>query len=226
MRILIYSAEFGDYEPEIHQPVKPKLRHNVMYSYVQFSDKSLKKFSLWHHREPLHLSKGLIDKPQYRARYHKMDPLWLLHEDYDYTLWVDASMSLLVDPMDLIELLGDHDLMTFRHRHRDTLAEEGATVIKIKQQDPTVIQNQLNYYKQAGYNDYVGLPETGLLLRRVNKKVLAFNERWYSQILTFSVRDQMSFGFSAWKTGIKVGFFPGHVRSQKYNILHQHRNQR
>jgi hypothetical protein len=173
----------------------------------------------------MNTSKPWINEHQYRARYHKTDPLGILHGDYDYTLWVDASMSLLVDPMELIELLGDNDLMTFRHRHRDTLLAEGQTVIKIKQQDPRVIQNQLNFYKQAGYNDYVGLPETGLLLRKVSPKIEAFNGHWFNQILTFSVRDQMSFGYSAWKTGIKVGFFPGHVRSQRYNILHKHRRQ-
>lgn len=228
MRILIYSAEFGSYEHEVNQPIKPKLRQDVIYSYVRYSDRpsTKSKEGMWHHREPLQSSKELIDKPQYRARYHKMDPLGLMHEAVDYTLWVDASMSLIVDPMELIELMGDNDLMTFQHRHRTTILEEGQTVVKIKQQDPRVITNQINYYSQEGYRNDVALPETGLLLRRVNDKIRAFNAFWYSQILAFSVRDQMSFGYSAWKTGIKVGFFPGHVRSQRYNILHKHRSQR
>lgn len=223
MRILIYSAEFGNYENEVRQPVEPPLRQDAMYSYSRFTDNILPKRMVWHQREPLHQSKDLVDRPQYRARFHKLDPLGLLHEDYDYTIWVDASMQLLADPAELIDQLGDKDVMTFRHRHRTNIVEEGNTVIKIKQQKPEVIQNQINYYRQADYRDFVPLPETGLLVRRCNSRVRRFNKLWWSQVQLFSVRDQMSFGFSAWRAGVKVGFFPGHVRSGRYNTLNQHR---
>ena len=149
MRVLIYSAEFGNYENELLQPLAPLVTQDALYSYTRFSDGPNKiRIGLWHHREPLQQSKELVDVPQLRARFHKLDPLGLLHEEYDYTIWVDASMKLLVDPMELIWLLGDHDLMTFQHRHRSTIIEEGNTVIKIKQQDPQKICNQINFYHQ------------------------------------------------------------------------------
>ena len=224
MRILIYSAEFGGYEKELYQPTPPPLRQDVMYSYVRYAEDEDKKTGVWHLREPFHLSREFMSKPQYRARFHKIDPYNIIHcEEYDFTIWVDASMTLLADPMDLIKLLGDKDLMTFRHRHRNTLEEEGKAVVQLKGQDPRAIEQQIQFYRQGGYNDTVPLPETGLIVRRVNEQVRKFNQRWWDQIKLFSVRDQMSFGFSAWKTGLKVGFFPGHVRSEKYNILHHHR---
>lgn len=227
MRVLIYSAEFGNYENEMLQPVAPLVTQDAMYSYSRFSDGPNKtRIGVWHHREPLKQSKELVDVPQLRARFHKQDPLGLLHEEYDYTIWVDASMKLLVDPMELIDLLGDNDLMTFRHRHRNTIIEEGNTVIKIKQQDPQKICNQINFYHQSGYKDFISLPETGLMVRRCNKKIRKFNKFWWSQVKGWSIRDQMSFGFSVWKTGIKAGFFPGHVRSGRYNTLQQHRRNR
>ena len=227
MRILIYSAEFGDYETELRQPIPPSMRQGVMYNYHRFDEKySTIRFGLWHHREPLATSKEFCLKPQFRARFHKIDPLGLLHDEQtaDFTIWVDASMTLLADPFDLVQLLGDADLMTFMHRHRTTVEEEGEAVIKIKGQNPDTIRKQIAFQKQAGYDNYIPLPETGLLIRRVCKRVRRFNEIWWNQIKIFSVRDQMGFGFSAWKSGIKIKFFPGHVRSQKYNLLGHHRS--
>lgn len=225
MKILIYSAEFGDYETELHQPVEPELRQDVMYSYHRFSERGTGQKGVWHHRKPLQQSLTLVDVPQRRARFHKLDPLGLLHDEdrYDFTIWVDANMRLLVDPIELIQGLGNNDVMAFRHRDRVTIDEEGATVIKIKQQDSEVIKRQIAFQRQAGYHDYITLPETGLLVRRVNQRVRRFNEQWWKQIHAFSVRDQMSFGFAAWKSGVKVGFFPGHVRTGRYNTLERHR---
>lgn len=228
MKILIYSAEFGDYETELRQPVLPPLCQDVMYNYKRFSENEERRRGIWHHREPLQQSDKYVDVPQLRARFHKIDPFAVLHDEqrYDFTIWVDASMTLLADPFDLVKLLGDNDVMTFRHRHRDDIVQEGNTVIKIKNQDPRVIQAQINFQRQAGYRDFVPLPETGLLVRRVSSRTRRFSEEWWNQVKTFSVRDQMSFGFAAWKAGIKVGFFPGHVRSGRYNTLHNHRRQK
>lgn len=227
MKILVYSAEFGDYETEVRQPIPPSLRQEVMYSYHRFSEKGMDQRGVWHHRKPLQQSLPLVDVPQRRARFHKIDPLGILHDEdrYDFTVWVDANMILKADPVELVEVLGDNDVMAFRHRDRTTIDEEGATVIKIKQQDPDVIKRQIAFQRQAGYHDYVKLPETGLLIRRVNKRVKRFNEQWWHQVNSFSVRDQMSFGFAAWKSGVKVGFFPGHVRTGRYNTLERHRRQ-
>jgi hypothetical protein len=225
MKILIYSAEFGNYETDVRQPVAPAMNPNVQYIYYRFSEYLKNRDGIWYNMPPCNPIKELRNNSQLWARFHKIDPVGYFHTgiDFDYTVWVDANMQLLADPYDLVQMLGDADLMTFMHRHRTTVEEEGSTVVQIKQQNPEVIERQIHFQKQAGYDNFVPLPETGLLVRKVNPRIHHFNNIWWHQVTTFSIRDQMSFGYSAWKAGIKVTFFPGHVRSKKYNILYPHK---
>ena len=225
--ILVYTAEFGGYEQEILKPYRPEYSKGVEKSYWRFSDTHFPSYHhVWQQGISL-LEMDHIRSPQYKSRFHKTDPYLHFHEGFfDYTIWVDANVELKVDPEVLIKLLGDDDIMVFRHRDRVDIDQEGEAVVRLKGQDQRVIRRQIEHYKESGYWHFVPLPETGITVRRVNKKVQEFNKMWWDQLNRFSVRDQMSFGFCAWKCGLKVGFFPGHVRSGKYNLLHRHRSKK
>ena len=77
--------------------------------------------------------------------------------------------------------------------------------------DKDIITKQISDYRNKGYQDQ-GLYETGILMRKNNEKVIAFNMLWWSEINSKSVRDQLSFSYIKWKlkevkiNGIKETF--------------------
>ena len=44
----------------------------------------------------------------------------------------------------------------------------------------------------------------GILLRRKNLKVSLFNNKWWHEINKGSIRDQISFPYVEWKTGMNI----------------------
>jgi hypothetical protein len=69
---------------------------------------------------------------------------------------------------------------------------------------------------QRGINKYLSegcaptqLWETGCLLRRNTSKVIDFNNIWWDEIQTNSIRDQISVQYASWKSGVHINSFPG-----------------
>lgn len=69
------------------------------------------------------------------------------------------------------------------------------------------IDRQIEKYKGEGYKDKE-LGETKIVIRKNNPKTIAFNKEWLYQLMTNSVRDQLSFNYSAWKTDMQVYYMP------------------
>ena len=71
-----------------------------------------------------HSACKLFASSRRNSRIHKL----LIHQyvETEYSLWMDANMSILVPPEELIDAwLGDHDIAMFKHRRRTCLFEEG-----------------------------------------------------------------------------------------------------
>jgi len=107
--------------------------------------------------------------------------------------------------------LSGADIAVFAHAERYCLYQEAAHCIHRHKDDPEVIRRQVSRYTQEGVPANYGLAECSILLRRHTKQVREFNELWWNEILAGSVRDQISFPYVAWKTGIKVNYIPGAV---------------
>lgn len=147
--------------------------------------------------------------PRRNARAHKL----LAHQylpDYDYSLWIDGSICLLVPPRDLIKMYLDKaDIALFPHPCRDCIYEEAAACADLD--DPAVIAAQMAKYKQEHYPKHNGLNATGVILRRHNARTEAFNNAWWSELCRYSLRDQLSFNYVLHKLDIRAASFPGHV---------------
>ena len=56
------------------------------------------------------------------------------------------------------------------------------------------------------------LADTAVMLRVHSDRVQHFNELWWAELSTRSVRDQVSFPFVTWKSGVVVRKLPGTIR--------------
>jgi hypothetical protein len=88
--------------------------------------------------------------------------------------------------------------------------------------DPELIHRQVFRYTQEGYPANNGLAECTVLLRRNTKRLQEFNALWWNEILGGSIRDQISFPYAVWKTGIKVKYIPGVVWDGSLFKRHSH----
>lgn len=113
----------------------------------------------------------------------------------DITIWLDGNIKFSPD-VDIArfveEFLGDSDIAVFRHPYRENVFAEARVCIQDMLDDPQVITEQMCYYD---VHDYVStsLAECGVIVRRNNARVNAFNEAWWAQVCAFSSRDQLSF---------------------------------
>jgi len=139
----------------------------------------------------------------------------LPHEHFpgcDYTIWHDANISLSVDPVTLPRLLGDTvDMALFRHNERGCVYEEADAVIRCHKDKAATVRAQMQRYRKDGMPRDYGLHATWVLVRRNTAKVRDFCRRWWAEIEEGSARDQLSFDYVRWKTGLEVAQIPEDV---------------
>jgi hypothetical protein len=141
---------------------------------------------------------------------------------YDYTVWVDSNCQLKLSPTRLVRGLGEADIMVHKHKFRNTIVEEAQAVIKLKGVPRRVVSKQLQIYRKDGFDNQVALPETGVLVRRTCEAIDKFNALWWQHVSNLCVRDQMSFGYCAWKTGINIRWFSSRIQDDKIVRLRTH----
>lgn len=123
----------------------------------------------------------------------------------EYSLWIDGSTTLLTPLDELIDLyLKDHDMALHKHYMRDCAYEEALVCGRLKLDDIELMSKQMaKYFIREKYPLHNGLAECTIILRRHTPQVQAFNELWWKEIQEGSRRDQLSFNYACWKTGLK-----------------------
>jgi len=129
-----------------------------------------------------------------------------------YSLWIDGSIMLNVSPGRLIEkYMGDFDVVVHKHPDRECIYQEADICLRYGLDQAETINRQVDGYRRAGYPEGNGLYELPVILRRHSERVEDFNELWWREIQSGSLRDQISFPVIAERSGIRVGCFPGSV---------------
>jgi len=137
------------------------------------------------------------------SRIHKI----LIHQyvDADYSLWMDANVSLRAPVAQLIdEWLKDHDIAMFKHRKRDCVYDEADICAELRLDSPELIYEQKQAYRTRRYPDHNGLGEASVILRRHTSKIREFNNAWWSEYCRFSVRDQIGGMVAAHETSTAI----------------------
>jgi hypothetical protein len=193
MNKVVYTAILDNYEGLKQNQANKNADFIAYMSYPVNSE-------MWQVKEPI----NVFSNPRRNARWHKVNAHLL---DYDYSLWIDGSMEIK-QPIDwFIETyLKDADIAVFRHPDRNCLYQEAEVCSKIGFDDPNVIEKQIKRYKKEGYPEENGLGETKIVLRKHSPKVEEFNRLWLHEITNFSLRDQISFNYCVWKSGIKLNY--------------------
>jgi hypothetical protein len=196
-KIAVYTCITGDYESKLDQ------QNYEGADFYFYTDKELTEQEHWIERS----ATTLFTDPRRNARYHKL----LSHEmfpEYDFTIWLDGSVVLKTPAQTLIDELGDADILTSFHPIRKTVREEAEECKRLHLDIPGKIETHVQKMLDDWFLDDFGLAETKVVVRRNNDEVKKFNKIWFYSLVTGSLRDQLTFPYVVWKTGIKVKYMP------------------
>jgi len=127
--------------------------------------------------------------------------------EYDYVIWQDGSVRLKVDPLYLIELmLSSGTKIAFgTHPWRVCSYEEGRVCAGFKSNSAETIGAQLARYEGEGFPPDFGLAASTFFVRdNRDPETAKFFELWYEETMSGSHRNQVSFGYAWWKSGVDI----------------------
>lgn len=208
-RVCIYTSLYGGFDN-----LPPILTRLDNVDFICFSDRTYPN-SDW---------KIIVVPPEFddnnlNAKRFKILPHKYL-SNYEASLFVDANTCLYGNLEELLNVyLSRSDFAMFRHPDRDDLYKEVAAIIGHRRHSPEALVTQIQEYSNSGLPSNTGLVEGSFIWRKHNNHVInTFMEEWWSHILKFSKRDQLSLGFLMWKNNLRPRVLPNSIGNSRTNI--------
>jgi hypothetical protein len=216
--LVVYTAIFGKKD----LLVEPKTTPSGV-DFVCFTDQSFSS-RVWRVRN---IPPPVPGDPTRSARRVKI----LAHEylpEYETSVWVDGNILVRADVREIVNReLQDVAMAVYHHGSSKEFplhsVKEGAeylieTAKKGKrQEDPELIEKQIACYEKEGFPDDNGLLWSCVMLRRHNDpKVKTTMGVWWNEVMTKTKRDQMSFNYAAWKTGLSFKYIEEDAADNPY----------
>jgi len=223
---VVYTAIIGGYDNLTEPSFKPD-----GWDFVCFTNNNISS-DIWEIRNTL----PLYSDNTRTARKHKLLTHRFLPE-YDYSLWIDGNILIRDDINELLKYLDNANYATFNHMEnvldpRDCVYDEAKAILdagnrnlnknphkgmKAFKDNPELIIKQMNRYKEDSYPENNGLVVQMEVLRRHNEKdVINAMEKQWIELKHNSKREQLSFNYTAWKTGLKFNYISGDSRDNKH----------
>jgi hypothetical protein len=195
-RLVIYTVITGQYEPLL-----PPHLYNSEADHVCLCDLPIPEVWPWEIR--------IVERECEDAARESRRLKILSHRFFDaqHVLYHDANIRLrAVNPL---SWLRGHDMALCAHPYTDCLYEGAEACIEDAKGDPDEIRAQIARYRAEGYPEHAGLAAGTIIMRRQTEAIKRFNEAWWHEVLTESVRDQVSFNYVCRKLGMEYDLIPG-----------------
>ncbi len=145
------------------------------------------------------------------------------------SLWVDGNIGLTRKAVHEINKfsMSDYKVSGFSHPLRNCIYNEAKSCILEKKDDPELIKKQIEMIRQLGYPKENGLTETNVLFRKhQDPEVINAMNEWQIWIDGYSRRDQLSFDYVIWHSGIVKHVISGSARNNENEcfVIGHHRS--
>lgn len=125
--------------------------------------------------------------------------------DADTSVYVDAYYVIRGDLREAVSrYLESSDLAAHAHPFRDNPFTEAEFCVTIGKDAPNTLRQQARRYRHDGLPQQARLHALGFIVRRHSPDVLAFNRLWWTELLRGSRRDQISFPYAVWRSGVRL----------------------
>lgn len=204
-KTVIYTAISNNYD-DLKEPrvVSPNC------DYVCFTDNLKLRSKVWKIRK---FPNNSLDYTR-TCRKVKILPHLFVNE-YKYSIWIDGNISILKDIEPLIKNYKNYLFISLKHPKRNCLYEEANVCINKNKDDKEILIKQIKKYKKNNYPNNNNLTETGIIIRNHNHPlVVKTMDNWWSEIINYSKRDQISFNYVAWKNKLNYSFLDENIRTE------------
>lgn len=164
----------------------------------------------------------LIDKkpnPVLQQRLIKINS-FLNTPGYDLTIYFDGNFELIGDPNKFLNTYYSGGFLTTKHPKRNGIFEEAKEILRKRKDTAEKLELALNYSKNVGYGDDLGLFETGFMVRDKSPETEMVERKWAEILEQTSHRDQLSLPIASFLTKVKISTIP---RSVTYQYVKFHR---
>lgn len=201
-RYVIYSAMVGAYD-DILQPKVVDER----FDYILFSnDIQEERVGVW---QVLPIAYHNEDRTRI-CRYVKTHPEEMM-PGYEVSIWMDSNVQILTDYFykRIVELdEKDVQVSSMWHPTRHCIYEEAFAVMRMFVEHEDVVVDWCHELRKEKYPRNNGLCETAVLYRKHETgDVEQLDSLWWRCIEQHSRRDQLSFNYVLWKTGMSFEYF-------------------
>lgn len=159
-----------------------------------------------------------------KQRFIKVHP-HLYFKNYDLSIYIDANFKIIGDLNSfLIRVLSpNYNIYILEHPERNNILNETFAVAKLHKEKESMTNIIKERYKKEKFPDDNGLIESCLMIRKHNENdSIYLMNKWYEEIKNYSHRDQLSFNYIMWKTGIKIKYITKNFALEYFvqNITH------
>jgi len=130
--------------------------------------------------------------------------------EYDISVWMDGNYQLTGDIREVVNRFMDKaDWAVLRHPAENlkiipSVYREAEVAIMQKVVKPDAMKRQMESYRKEGLPKGSEVVMNSIIIRRHNKpKIIKFDEAWWRELNRFTMRDQISFPYLAWKYRLK-----------------------
>lgn len=202
--VCVYTAIYGNQDI-----LKLQLPQTIDIDYVCYTDNPDIECEPWAREQ----WKIIVEQPfkhlhpRMQAKYYRTHPevLW----DYKYKIWIDGTT--IFKRQDTIEyllsqFLPKSDIICYKHDNRDCIYDEATYSQQFKKYKWQPMQSQVAHYKSEWMPEHFWLTGTWLLITKWNSLSRMLHQRW-TECLTRTYQDQLSFDYLVWKLWIKRQWF-------------------
>ena len=187
MTACVYTCLFGNYELLNEQPIQKQSQ----IPFICFTDNKKLQSDTWRieYIDPI-----LRSDPVRSQRYVKLMPHKFLAQ-FETSLYIDNTVLLHRRPEEVLtQYLSSADFALFPHSFRETVLDEFIEVVESRLEEFERVYSQLADYVRDYAETLTQRPVCGgILLRRHHcPDVIAADEIWYTHVLRYARRDQLS----------------------------------
>ena len=196
-KIAVYTCITGDYDnlKEIDNMEKE-------IDYYCFTNNKSIKSNTWN---VIYIEDDKLDNHML-SRKIKMLGHPIINENYDISVWMDGSIVFQKKISDFVKkYLKKNHFAAFKHHERNCIYDEAIECIRLKKDNKNTIINQMKFLKKEQFPENYGLYEMTVFIKEHNNPtVIETMNLWFDMISKYSKRDQLSFMYCIWKTGLKI----------------------
>ena len=215
MSKVVYSCVIGNKSQKLYPFNKQPGFDYILFSDVKYENTNWTVITI-----PEEIQKSSLIKEK-KENFFKINP-HLFFKEYDLSIYVDLDFKIIGDLNDFVfnAINPIDNIYILHHQYKRNVSIEFDMANKNPKPDSKTLLRRLRfkYYNKENFPDDLGFIDSGIIMRNHNKPdCIALMNKWWQQVFSYSYRDNLSFNYAMWKTGIKIKYMATYFAYDYFN---------